>query len=67
MVDALDGSPQMLEKARQKGFYKQYMCEMLGTTKLPIQPGKPAAFFSFLHEKRNNINRLHAFPSLDID
>lgn len=36
-VDALDGSPQMIEEAEKKHVYDKILCAMMGENKLPIE------------------------------
>lgn len=39
VIDALDPSPGMLEKAREKGLYRKYFCEAIGPKPLDIPSG----------------------------
>ena len=39
-IDALDGSPEMLEEAKRKDIYKRIICDYLGPNKLDIEDGK---------------------------
>lgn len=39
IIDALEPSSGMLEKAREKGLYRKYICEAIGTDPLNIQSG----------------------------
>lgn len=39
IIDALEPSSGMLEKAREKGLYRKYICEAIGTEPLNILSG----------------------------
>lgn len=39
IIDALEPSSGMLEKAREKGLYRKYICEAIGTEPLNIPSG----------------------------
>ena len=39
-IDALDGSPEMLEEAKRKDIYRRIICDYLGPNRLDIEDGK---------------------------
>lgn len=47
IIDALDPSSGMLEKAREKGLYRKYICEAIGTEPLDIPSGNKKVLIIF--------------------
>lgn len=50
IIDALDPSSGMLEKAREKGLYRKYICEAIGTEPLDIPSGNKKVLIIFFYQ-----------------